>query len=42
MQLTSSAFTEGGAIPAKHTCDDKNVSPPLKWSGVPAGAKASR
>ena len=40
MQLTSTAFTEGAAIPAKHTCDAKNVSPPLKWSGVPAGAKS--
>jgi Raf kinase inhibitor-like YbhB/YbcL family protein len=40
MQLTSSAFTEGGPIPAKHTCDDKNVSPPLKWSGVPTGTKS--
>jgi Raf kinase inhibitor-like YbhB/YbcL family protein len=40
MQLTSTAFGEGGAIPAKHTCDAKNVSPPLKWSNVPAGAKS--
>ena len=40
MQLTSPAFTEGAPIPAKYTCDGKNVSPPLKWSGVPAGAKA--
>jgi hypothetical protein len=40
MQLNSAAFTEGGAIPAKHTCDAKNVSPPLKWSGVPASAKS--
>ena len=40
MELTSTAFTEGGAIPAKFTCDDKDVSPPLKWSGVPAGAKS--
>jgi Raf kinase inhibitor-like YbhB/YbcL family protein len=40
MQLTSTAFAEGAAIPAKHTCDAKNVSPPLKWSGVPAGAKS--
>ncbi len=40
MQLTSSAFTAGGPIPAKHTGDGKNVSPPLKWSGVPEGAKA--
>ena len=40
MQLTSTAFAEGAAIPAQHTCDAKNVSPPLKWSGVPAGAKS--
>ncbi len=39
MQLTSTAFTEGGPIPAKYTYDDKNASPPLKWSGVPAEAK---
>jgi Raf kinase inhibitor-like YbhB/YbcL family protein len=40
MQLTSTAFAEGAAIPAKYTCDAPNVSPPLKWSGVPAGAKS--
>ena len=40
MQLTSAAFIEGAAIPAKYTCDAKNVSPPLKWIGVPAGAKS--
>ena len=40
MQLTSTAFTEGAAIPPKFTCDARNVSPPLKWSGVPAGAKS--
>jgi len=40
MQLTSTAFTEGAAIPAKHTCDATNVSPPLKWTGVPASAKS--
>src|SRR5437867_735678 len=39
IQLTSTAFNEGASIPAKHTCDDQNVSPPLKWSGVPAEAK---
>ncbi len=40
MQLTSTAFTNGAVIPAKYTCDGKNVSPPLKWSDVPAGAKS--
>jgi Raf kinase inhibitor-like YbhB/YbcL family protein len=40
MQLTSSAFSEGGAIPARYTCDAENVSPPLKWSGAPYGTKS--
>lgn len=35
--LTSSAFAEGGAIPAKHSCDGADVSPPLAWSGAPPG-----
>ncbi|HMA89346.1 MAG TPA: YbhB/YbcL family Raf kinase inhibitor-like protein [Burkholderiales bacterium] len=39
-KLTSSAFAEGGAIPSKYTCDGQDVSPPLDWSGVPAGAKS--
>ena len=38
--LTSSAFHEGGSIPAKYTCDGANVSPPLAWTGVPSGAAA--
>ena len=39
MQLTSGAFKEGDTIPAKYTCDDRNVSPPLEWSRAPANAK---
>jgi Raf kinase inhibitor-like YbhB/YbcL family protein len=38
--LTSSAFTEGAMIPKKHTCDAEDISPDLKWSGVPQGAKS--
>lgn len=38
--VTSAAFTEGGMIPKKFTCDDQDVSPQLSWSGVPAGAKS--
>lgn len=38
--LSSSAFREGGAIPARHTCEGADVSPPLAWTGVPAGARA--
>jgi Raf kinase inhibitor-like YbhB/YbcL family protein len=33
--ITSSAFAEGGMIPRKHTCDAEDISPNLKWSGVP-------
>lgn len=35
IQITSSAFTEGGNIPKLYTCDDQNISPPLAWTGVP-------
>jgi Raf kinase inhibitor-like YbhB/YbcL family protein len=40
MQLISPAFSEGGSIPARHTCDGENLSPALKWTGAPAGAKS--
>jgi Raf kinase inhibitor-like YbhB/YbcL family protein len=40
LQVTSSVFTEGSAIPAKYTCDGDDISPPLKWSVVPQGAKS--
>jgi Raf kinase inhibitor-like YbhB/YbcL family protein len=40
MQLSCEAFADGGKIPAKFTCDDKNLSPALKWSGAPAGTKS--
>ena len=35
ISVSSSAFQEGGMIPAKYTCDGNDVSPPLKWTGVP-------
>jgi Raf kinase inhibitor-like YbhB/YbcL family protein len=40
MMLTSTAFPHGGAIPSKYTCEGQDVSPPLAWSGVPAGAQS--
>ena len=40
MTLTSSAFAEGASIPSKYTADGEDVSPPLKWANVPAGAKS--
>ena len=35
IQLTSSAFAEGGMIPERYTCDGSNVSPDLTWAGIP-------
>jgi Raf kinase inhibitor-like YbhB/YbcL family protein len=37
IRLSSPAFRDGGPIPRRHTCDDFNDSPRLRWSGVPAG-----
>ncbi len=37
MELTSSAFSAGEMIPKKYTCDDVDISPPLKWQKAPAG-----
>ena len=33
-------FGNGGMIPNRHTAYDKNVSPELRWGGVPHGTKS--
>jgi Raf kinase inhibitor-like YbhB/YbcL family protein len=40
MKLTSSAFQNEGKIPAKYTCDGKNINPPLSISDIPEKAKS--
>lgn len=40
MILTSTAFEQGQAIPAIYTCQGRDISPPLAWRGVPAGARS--
>lgn len=35
--LTSPSFTDGGTLPVDFTCDGAGTSPPLAWSGLPAG-----
>src|SRR5687767_1092564 len=40
LMLESSAFPPNGEIPRKYTCEGEDVSPPLAWSGAPAGAKS--
>ena len=40
ISITSLAFQAGGDIPAKYTCNGKNLSPELQISSVPNGAKS--
>lgn len=39
LELTSAAFDDGEPIPAKHSCEGDDVSPPLAWSYVPDGTR---
>ena len=38
--ISSSAFVAGTSIPRRYTCDGPDVSPPLSWTGAPAGTAA--
>ena len=38
--LESPAFPPNGPIPAAYTCEASDTSPPLRWSGAPAGTKS--
>ena len=40
LALTSSAFAPNGPIPSRHTCEGRDLSPPLSWSGVPEGTRS--
>ena len=40
LTLTSPAFTHNGAMPARLTCDGQDLSPELRWSGLPAGTQS--
>ena len=40
MTLTSSAFSDGGEIPVRFTCEGEDVSPDLSWAGVPSGTRS--
>lgn len=39
-ELKSPAFTAGGTIPSLYTCQDKDISPPLIWSGTPKNTRS--
>ena len=40
IQITSPAFSEGGSIPDQYTCDGRDISPQLDWSGIPDGTQS--
>ena len=40
MQLSSTAFSRGGAIPARYTGEAEDVSPDLSWSNAPQGSQS--
>ena len=40
MELTASAFQNGGKIPSRHTCDGENINPALTITDVPAGTRS--
>ena len=40
LSLSSPAFPAGGEIPELFTCEGRDLSPALEWTGVPEGAKS--
>ena len=40
LTITSSAFADGDPIPELYSCDGADISPPLAWTGVPAGTRS--
>lgn len=40
LALSSPAFTPGGEIPALFTCEGRDLSPALDWTGVPEAAQS--
>ena len=37
LSIRSAAFESGSRIPQEFTCDGRDVSPPLRWTGAPQG-----
>jgi Raf kinase inhibitor-like YbhB/YbcL family protein len=40
IRVSSPEFTHHGSLPAEYTADGPGLSPPIVWSGVPAGAQS--
>jgi len=40
LMLTSPAYDAGAPMPSAYTCEGKDISPPLAWTGVPPATKS--
>ena len=40
LSLTSPAFDQGATIPKEYSCEGRDRSPPLTWSGAPEGTRS--
>lgn len=40
IKIMSPSFMHEHDIPARHTCDGQNTSPPITWTGAPPGTKS--
>ncbi len=40
LKISSTAFPDGGKIPARYTCDDLDINPPLGFEDIPPEAKS--
>jgi Raf kinase inhibitor-like YbhB/YbcL family protein len=40
IEVVSTAFHEGEALPTQYTCDGANISPPLRWGGIPKNSQS--
>ncbi len=40
LSLTSPVFAHNGSIPKLYTCQGKDISPALAWSGLPVGTRS--
>ena len=40
LSLSSPVFTHNGPIPKLYTCQGKDISPSINWSGLPDGTKS--
>lgn len=39
-ELDVDGFRPGGEIPTRFTCDGEDISPALRWQGVPSGSRS--